>query len=420
MGKTEISWSEYVWNVARGCQRVSPGCGGGAVKGPEGEAGGCYAETMAGRIVRMGGYEWVDGAWREDPKKTQNAAARASADRYRDLVKLNKAGKARWTGKFTLDTGILADPLSWRSPRLVFVNSMSDLFGEGLSNEEIAAVFGVMAACPGSTFQVLTKRAARMAEWFRWIAEEGEELEASVGTMPPATSSATGSACVFHAGEEVLGARASINAYSNAPWPLPNVWLGISAERQEEADERIPHLLDCPAAVRWVSAEPLLGPIDFTKLSAFKSPPWPTPLDGIPYLDALRGFGMRPSPATGVLIETNTAALNWVVFGGESGHGARPCAIEWIRSGVEQCREAGAAAYVKQLGAYVVSEERTADAEDQRALGLSSKWAWRARLKDKKGADMAEWPEDIRVRQWPAGFTPPKSKALPVVEGANA
>ena len=213
MATTEISWTQRTWNPIAGCRRVSPGCGGG-VKGPDGEAGGCYAETMAGRIVRMGGYEWsaLKGAWMVDPKKKQTQASRASADRYKDLVRINKDGQARWTGVFAFDAEKLSEPLRRKAPTMYFVNSMSDLFGEGLTNEQIAAVFGVMAACPQHTFQILTKRAARMAEWFKWIVGEGEELESAVGTTPPATASATGSAGVSYAGVEVLGARGSANA----------------------------------------------------------------------------------------------------------------------------------------------------------------------------------------------------------------
>lgn len=390
MGETEISWSQRVWNPVRGCRRVSPGCGGG-VKGPDGEAGGCYAEAMAARLVRMGGYEWIDGAWRDDPKKKWTPASRASADKYKALVRIGKDGTARWTGVFAFDEEKLSEPLRRKAPTMYFVNSMSDLFGEGLTNEQIAAVFGVMAACPQHTFQCLTKRPARMVEWFKWIAEEGEELEASVGVAPPPTSSATGSACVAHAGEEVLGARRSADAYSRAPWPLPNVWIGVSVERQEEADERIPLLLQCPAAVRWVSAEPLLGPVDLKRTGALGcscSDPERWCSGTCPFYRHALDKGRR---------------LDWIVWGGESGHGARPCDVQWIRDGVTRCREAGVPPYVKQLGARVIGEWH-----EGRPAGEHS-------LRDKKGADMAEWPEDLRVREWPAGFVPPKSKALPVL-----
>lgn len=276
---------------------------------------------------------------------------------------------------------------------------MSDLFGEGLTNEQIAAVFGVMASAQQHTYQILTKRADRMLEWFKWIAEEGEELEASVGATPPPTSSATGSACVAHAGEEVLGAKASIAAYSRAPWPLPNVWLGVSVERQGEADERIPLLLQCPAAVRWVSAEPLLGPVDLRRL--LHKPDCQSQFAGkVPGAACTCGRG---------------EGLDWIVTGGESGYGARPCDMQWIRDIGEQCRAAGVAWFNKQIGAFPTESLLTMPCKYVRLDGAR----YRAVLRDKKGADPAEWPADLRVREWPAGFTPlpskAPSKALPMV-----
>lgn len=401
MAVTEISWTQEVWNCVRGCRRVSPGCEH------------CYAETMAARLVRMGGYEWTDGAWQDDPAKKRTPASRATADRYKALVRIGKDGSARWTGKFAFDEEKLSEPLRRKAPTLYFVNSMSDLFGEGLSNEQIAAVFGVMASCPQHTFQCLTKRPARMVEWFKWIVGEGKELESSVGCAPPATSSAPGSACVFHAGEDVLGAKASIAAYNRAPWPLPNVWIGCSVERQEEADERIPLLLQCPAAVRWVSAEPLLGPVSFRMVGS----------DGQRAYDALTGH-RRYDDGTPIDVVAG-ARLDWIVFGGESGHGARSCEVEWIRGGVQECKDTEVPAFVKQFGAYVVLHgggQWGGKGEFQPIdyPGDSIVQSWRVMLDDKKGADPAEWPEDLRVREWPAGFTPPtskapKSKALPMV-----
>ena len=371
MATTEISWTQRTWNPIAGCRRVSPGCGGG-VKGPDGEAGGCYAETMAGRIVRMGGYEWsaLKGAWMVDPKKKQTQASRASADRYKDLVRINKDGQARWTGVFAFDAEKLSEPLRRKAPSMYFVNSMSDLFGEGLTNEQIAAVFGVMAACPQHTFQILTKRAARMAEWFKWIAALPEP--------------------------EKLALARDTGAFAR-PWPLPGVWLGVSCERQEESDERIPLLLQCPAAVRWVSAEPLLGPVDFRMVGS----------NGQRAYDALTGHHRHDD---GTPIGDGAGPrLDWIVWGGESGHDARPCEVEWIRYGMRKCRDTGVPAFVKQVGGMptICGVPVTFNHE-------TAEWS-KGRMADKKGADMAEWPEDLRVREWPGGFVPPKSKALPVL-----
>ena len=383
MSKTEISWSQYTWNPVRGCLRVSPGCGGGT----PGEAkGGCYAETMAARIVRMGGYEWIEGAWRDDPSKKANPAARRSADRYKPLVRINKAGKARWTGVFAFDEEKLAEPLRRRTPTMCFVNSMSDLFGDGVSDEQIAAVFGVMAACPQHTFQILTKRAARMVEWFKWIAGEQAGALGRLFDRVGGLWTHTIDGCAARAIEAANTAGLKIPTPGRPlRWPLPNVWLGVSCEDQPRADERIPLLLKCPAAVRWVSAEPLLGPVDLSN-----------------YLDC----GYESGGPQGWI---DLPSVDWVVGGGESGHDARPCALEWLVGLARQCKAAATSYFNKQLGAHVVSEERVIDGQ----------WAWRAGLKDRKGADPAEWPEDLRVREWPRGFMPPKSKkSLPVVGGA--
>jgi protein gp37 len=406
VANTEIAWTQAVWNPVRGCQRVSPGCGGG-MKGPDGEQGGCYAETMAARIVRMGGYEWIDRAWREDYKKKTTPAARSSADKYRDLVRINRHGKAQWTGVFAFDAEKLSEPLRRKAPTMYFVNSMSDLFGEGLTDHQIAAVFGVMAACPQHTFQVLTKRADRTVEWFKWV----DDYVGSHGGSPGGLAGfcADVAARAHRSGRPgALDAERFDEAMEeihtcNKPtpqWPLPNVWLGVSCERQKEADERIPLLLQCPAAVRWVSAEPLLGPINLRRVGTGAMP-----------LDALTGAWAIPHDSPHYRADyRQDPRLSWIVFGGESGHGARPCDVEWLRDGVRQCQAAGVPAFVKQLGTYptLCGARVTYDTE-------AAEWG-AGSLKDKKGADPAEWPEDLRVREWPHGFTPPKPKALPVVQ----
>ncbi|HEX2677999.1 MAG TPA: DUF5131 family protein, partial [Polyangiales bacterium] len=133
MGETAIEWTDTVWNPVRGCARVSPGCES------------CYAERQAHRFSNPGGP-------------------------YEGLTVLGKHGP-RWSGRARFVPETLDAPLRWRKPRRIFVNSMSDLFHHDITNEQIAAVFGVMAACPQHTFQVLTKRAERLPEWFRWVDE---------------------------------------------------------------------------------------------------------------------------------------------------------------------------------------------------------------------------------------------------------
>jgi protein gp37 len=238
---TDIEWTDDSWNPSVGCTIVSPGCTN------------CYAMRQAARIERMN----------------------PDLEHYSGLTrKVNS--KAVWTGKIGFSEKKLAEPLSWRKPRRVFVNSMSDLFHENVPDEWIASVFDVMERCPQHTFQILTKRSRRMSRW----------------------------------------------ASKHRPTPLPNVWLGVSAERQQEFDDRTVDLRSTPAVLRFLSLEPLLGPID-------ADTSWPNPLEQI----------------------------QWVIVGAESGPGARPCDVEWVRSIRDQCEEAGARFFLKQLavGGRIVS-----------------------------------------------------------------
>lgn len=189
-------------------------------------------------------------------------------------------------------------PLRWTKPRKVFVNSMSDLFHDKVPDEYIARVFAVMALADHHTFQLLTKRHGRMrsllnSHEFRMMFQEAWQNEP--GPDGP-------------------------EAYS-PPWPLPNVWLGVSAEDQKRADLRIPALLDTPAAVRWISAEPLLGPVNL-------------------HTDPIEAGG---NPFWG-------SQLDWVVVGGESGSGARPMHPWWAESLHRQCVAAGVPFLFKQWG----------------------------------------------------------------------
>jgi protein gp37 len=216
----------------------------------------------------------------------------------------------------------LADPLRWRKPRRIFVNSMSDLFHEKLTNEEIAAVFGVMAAAPQHTFQVLTKRAKRMRGWFEWLSDDparriaeglddvakfndrvdarlaDDEFQVAVINYINGMSTWR-----WHLDEHPLGVRR---------WPLPNVWLGVSTENQETYVERVRDLHYVPAAVHFISAEPLIGAIDM-KADCI-NPGW----------------------------------LSWVIAGCESGPGARACEPGWLRSLRDQCAAAGVPYFLKQ------------------------------------------------------------------------
>lgn len=300
-----ISWTDETWNPTRGCSRVSPGCVN------------CYAERQAARFANPAGAYEDTGVTEAGP--------------FHGFVHIVN-GHPAWTGKVELIESKLLEPLHWRKPRRVFVNSMSDLFHESLPDEAIDRVFAVMAQAPQHTFQILTKRADRMLKWFSGEKDFERSREDHV--------------------DEAAGSFGWCHANVYGRWPLPNVWLGISVEDQKSADERIPLLLQTPAVVRFVSYEPALGPINFESLGVCRD-----------YRDG------TSEAVTG---------LDWMIVGGESGPGARPFDIAWARNTIEQCKDAGVACFVKQLGANV---------------GLP--------LKDRKGGEWEEWPEDMRVREFP-------------------
>jgi protein gp37 len=319
---TKIEWTDATWNPVRGCSRVSEGCRN------------CYAEGVAARF---------SGPWQA----------------YEGLAKMTPQGP-RWTGKVSLVGNHIADPLRWDKPRRIFVNSMSDLFHSELSNENIALIFAVMACAPKHTFQCLTKRPERMREFMAWLGEEPWK------TMHRALA-VSGVAFPPWVGEngEVLFDR-----LNNASWPLPNVWLGTSVENQRAADERVPYLLQTPAVVRFLSCEPLLGPVNLEPwicepfrcrtCGSWKIGYDPNPKN-LPPHDPDRpvcAFGcvMTGEPGTercrdcnSVNVE-NLRGLDWVIVGGESGHGARPMHPAWARSLRDQCTEAGVPLFFKQWG----------------------------------------------------------------------
>jgi len=208
----------------------------------------------------------------------------------------------RWTGKVALIESALYHPLRWRKPRRIFVNSMSDLFHQDVPDEWIDRVFAVMALAPQHTFQVLTKRPERMRAYMTTRQRDTVYPDRAVLAYLPAP--------------DPLSLR-------TPSWPLPNVWLGKSVEDQPTADARIPHLLATPAAVRFVSAEPLLGPVDLTA-----------------YM-----FGAHQTEET----DWCARRLNWLIVGGESGPGARPMHPDWARSLRDQCAAASVPFFMKQM-----------------------------------------------------------------------
>lgn len=299
---------------------------------------------------------------------------------YDGLTTLRK-GKVDWSGVARFVPSALAEPLSWRKPARIFVNSMSDLFHHSVTNEEIAAVFGVMAACPQHTFQILTKRADRMRQWFGWA------LAHRAGNGEPRWNRGTHQvhggdiaswlepSVVCERAARTVGARWRARHVVQS-WPLPNIWLGVSAEDQQRADERIPHLLATPAAVRFVSAEPLLGAVDLARYLTRRAP--------LTHFVAFSEEAKRAYPdGAATLVQRG---IDWVIVGGESGPGARLADMAHHRAIIKQCRGAGVAVFYKQAGANVIDSD----------FGLHP-----VTLKDRKGGEMSEWPADLRVREFP-------------------
>jgi protein gp37 len=296
---TKIEWVRNAagelgktWNPIVGYTVLSPGCTN------------CYAMKMAARIEAMGSGPHYAGT----------------------TEKVN--GRAVWTGKLARAEGhVWSAPLMKRKPTVYFVNSMGDLFHEDCPDEWILDALTVMAGASNHTFQVLTKRAARMREFM----SRPDLLED-----------------IYANWYGYCSTPAEVEA-----WPLPNVWLGVSAERQKEADERIPHLLATPAAVRFVSLEPLLGPIDLERVAYQKDE-----VGAIDerWTDALRGATTLWHPGRrGGWGGVAAAALDWVIVGGESGPDARPMHPDWARSIRDQCTAAGVAFFFKQHGTYEVT-----------------------------------------------------------------
>ncbi|MHB1419524.1 MAG: DUF5131 family protein [Bacillota bacterium] len=292
MGKTNIEWTEYSWNPVVGCSKVSDGCTH------------CYAEKMAWRL--------------------SNAAfahgASESLMKYVDVVD----NHGHWNGQIRIDEAKLGEPLRWKKPRRVFVNSMGDLFHESVPDEFIARVWWVMGQCAGyldpsryrgHIFIILTKRPQRMKEWIEgWADQETRK--------------------------RLIESFGEVYDWMNGPryWPamIDNVWLGVTAENQEMADQRIPILLQTQAAVRFVSIEPILGPVDLNHIQ----------VNSAVSIDALRGIRhvveykehQFPYPK-----------IDWIVTGAESGPYRRLANILWFRNLRDQCMAADIPFFLKQM-----------------------------------------------------------------------
>jgi len=260
MAKTSIEWATDVWNPVTGCSKVSQGCKN------------CYAETMAKRF-------WGDRPFTE--------------------VRLHPER--------------LGDPLNWKKPRRIFVNSMSDLFHPNVPFDFMLGVISMTTRAPQHTYIILTKRPGRMIDFFEWL---------GLGVLPQ------------------------------------NIWLGVSVENQETANERIPLLLQTPAAVRFLSCEPLLGPVDIRdalngypeQVSSGYSVTREMAMDaGEPSLEGMQYGGNE-------WVQT-IPPVDWVIVGGESGPGARPMYPDWARQIRNDCQTAGVPFLFKQWGNNLPSDQ---------------------------------------------------------------
>lgn len=275
--------------------------------------------------------------------------------------KFKTISQARWTGEVRFVPEHLADPIRWLKPRRIFVNSMADLFHEKLTNEQIAAVFGVMATAPQHTFQILTKRAKRMREWFEWLIDRANGCirEALAFCLTEAAKIFADNGIKIPRGEKPT-ADAPI-----ATWPLPNVWMGVSVENQEAADERIPELLATPAAVRFLSCEPLIGRVSIAKWLRGDGKPGSKDSPGHASVSSSVGGGhVQPGASQeagnvaesqvgsgGPVAPTTHPLLSWVIAGCESGPGMRPCEPNWLRTLRDECRVGNVKYFLKQATA---------------------------------------------------------------------
>jgi protein gp37 len=326
---------EMAGRVGPHCERVSPGCSN------------CYSESNNSRCLPANG--------------TGLPFDRRSRDLSEPFV----------------DEEILAQPLCWKKPRKVFVCSQTDLFGEWWTDGQIDRVFAVMALCPQHTFIVLTKRPERMREYFAGHEDDPEDLPLRWGM---AAGEMLDGDWIWKEGKHLRSRIERFITYAHGfedmdetpvsdehevRVPLPNVWLGVSVEDQEQADKRIPVLLDTPAAVRFVSAEPLLGPVDLSKFLDFNpGPKRPTSslalnthgqtgtgLEPGALLSSGDGHaGISPQASGQWRREPSEARVDWVIVGGESGPYARPMHPDWARSLRDQCQEADVPFFFKQWG----------------------------------------------------------------------
>ena len=298
-----IEWTDATWNPITGCSLTSPGCTH------------CYAMTLAGGRLR-------------------NHPSRAG------LTQDTKAGPV-WTGEVRFNEAWLAQPARWSRARRIFVCAHGDLFHESVPVEWIDRVWATMAVNTRHTFQVLTKRSARMRAYVTGLRPRLGDFMETVAEHPT--------------GARPLWKQIDVDHFRS---PLPNVWLGVSAEDQPRADERVPQLLGTPAAMRYVSYEPALGPVDFRHVGRAMD------LGKERALDSMTGEVVVGRPLLGPEAHRqpfHKRGLDQIILGGESGPRARPMHPEWARHVRDDCAATGVAFLFKQWGSWAPTGDWYAD-----------------------------------------------------------
>jgi protein gp37 len=340
---TGIQWTDSTMNGWLGCAKVGPGCDH------------CYAEAALDNRLRL--VNWGHG----QPRKHTSASYWEQPKRWNDTP-FFECAHCHWRGtdrdrkKAFARHGKCCLEMDLRpARRRVFCSSLSDVFDNEVPQLWRTQLFALIYDTPNLDWLLLTKRIGNATRMMREDPPESIAREVGAG--------------------------------------LPNVWIGATVVNQEEADRDIPKLLATPARLRFLSMEPLLGPVD---------------------LRLLEYSGARERDGSGTVLTTRRRALDWVIVGGESGINARPLQLEWVRSLVQQCKAAGAPVHVKQLGQFVLDDGMSSPGqhwpittvrEENPAYRFSTDQepppAFVIRLKDRKGGSWKEWPADLRVREFP-------------------
>lgn len=310
-------------------------------------------------------WNWLVGCSRTSPGCANCYAADAAKSARLQQFPQYQAVK-EWDGTVQFVESQLDKPLKRRKPTRYFTCSMSDVFHENVSDEWRDRAFAVMALTPWHTYQVLTKRPDRMLEYMRSL-----DLRRLARYATP---------------------FASIAGVSQ-DWklPLPNVWLGTTVENQAMADKRIPLLLQTPAVIRFLSCEPLLEEVSIEHW--LHLPPCPQHPN-----EVAAGWGHLPCDCHSHI--ERVGKINWLIAGGESGPKARECRIDWLRSLASQCQAANVPVFVKQLGSKAVDVSQYKP--HYRSNNRDYNRQIRMKLANSKGGDISEWPEDLRIREFPA------------------